>query len=418
MMSKKQEISFNKDFQDEMKILLNDQYDEFVKSYEKDRVKSITINPYKIKEIHFELLKVLNPIETGLNNHSYFVEVNQPLGQLPYYHAGLYYPQELSASAVVSHMGLKEDDWVLDMCAAPGGKSSQILSYIPQGLLLSNEINSQRAKVLVENLHRYGAKNVIVTNNDVTQLPNHLFDHVLLDAPCTGESMIKRFPDLVNQYSINSIKKAQKLQIELFREAINKVKDGGRITYSTCTFNRMENEMVIESILSEYDNVELVNMNSDAKNVKGINGIGLRYYPHIFGEGHFIAQVIVHKDSDSKAKLVSPKKYEIKDQVFDIDIEHPDLSQLNPLIVGIPLLSNQKPHWANPLVIGSMPDINLNLEQSYLYLNGQVLSGEQRGYQKVGLDGLGLGWVKGSNSQLKNHYPKNLRNRFSTMKKP
>ena len=182
----------------------------------------------------------------------------------------------------------------------------------------------------------------------------------------------------------------------MFEDAIDKVKDGGRITYSTCTFNRYENEFVIKEMLERYPTLELVDLQPNQFCVNGVEGIGLRYYPHLFGEGHFVAQVIVHKENQKQNLVVTQKDYQIGVCHYQIETHHPSLKNLKLVSIGKPLLENNKPHWASPLSIGTQVDIELTMDEAYLYLNGQVLPDKtmSKGYQVVGIDSLPLGWSK------------------------
>lgn len=416
-------LELSVDFIKELEKLIPGELEDFKLSLETERQKTIRLNPFKINEKVLKDLEVFELEKTPFDNNTYYVTVNQPLGQYPLYHQGVYYPQELSASIVVDKMNIQCNDLVLDCCSAPGGKSTQILSHLTTGFLVCNEIVPKRLKVLKENLYRFGSDRYGLVSNDVSEIKDEfkgVFDKVLVDAPCSGEGMIKRFPELTKQYSIKNINKLHQLQVEILSNAIECCKDGGRVMYSTCTFNTMENEQVLEEVLKKYPDCKLIDLEMDDYSRRGVGKYGhqvLRYYPHTIGEGHFMACIEVHHGISSNAKSCQNEKVtNHEDEMFEVDKSMLDIIHLNWQSIGRVLTLQDKPHWANALLINKSIDIELDLTQSYLYLNGQVLPSEQKGFMVVGHNGLGLGVVKGDGTWLKNHYPKHLRNRFSQMK--
>ena len=227
------------EFKDRMKVLLGNDYENFINSFSKSEVKSIRVNTEKIevedfiKIAPFEIEKIPYTLdgfyvnEVGLGNH-------------PYHHAGLFYIQDPAAMMPANLIDLDEDMIVLDLCAAPGGKSGQIGAKLKNGILVSNEINSNRAKILFSNIERMGLKNTIVLNNDSYSLakkyPN-TFDVIFIDAPCSGEGMFRKDPSAIKEWSLKKIEECAKIQKELLKNANIMLKDGGIIVYSTCTYS-------------------------------------------------------------------------------------------------------------------------------------------------------------------------------------
>ncbi|MCL2841486.1 MAG: RsmB/NOP family class I SAM-dependent RNA methyltransferase [Defluviitaleaceae bacterium] len=213
------------------------------------------------------------------------------------YHAGLFYIQEPSAMCPAEVLKPKPGDRVLDICAAPGGKSVQIAGHLQgEGVLISNDASASRSRALVKNLERAGVTNAIVT----TELPKKLaerfpeyFDCILVDAPCSGEGMFRRDEDLVKAYTANKPEACVLMQREILYFAAMMLKSGGRLVYSTCTFNTMENEDVMIDFLDKHDDFELISINHDELGIKaglnGLNSVGRIWPHHASGEGHFVA---------------------------------------------------------------------------------------------------------------------------------
>ena len=232
------------------------------------------------------------------------------------YHAGLFYIQEPSAMCPAEVLGVEPGQAVLDICAAPGGKSVQIAGHLKgEGVLVSNDASASRSRALVKNLERAGVTNSIV----LTEQPNRLaekfeghFDRILVDAPCSGEGMFRRDADAVKAYTANKPEACAAVQKEILRHAATMLKPGGRMVYSTCTFNPEENENVIASFLENYTEFSLVKIEHEKLGVQpGLNGLvqTARIWPHLAkGEGHFIALMERAKEGSSltEERLVQP----------------------------------------------------------------------------------------------------------------
>ena len=246
-------------FQKQMKEMLGSEYDGFVKSLEVKPNTTIRINPFK-----YNPETSSHPFIRGIStctqdilwcNLGYSLESRPEFVLDPLYHAGCYYPQE-SSSMFITQFLLDLDPnkplKVLDLCAAPGGKSTLLLSYLPKdSLLVSNEIDPLRARILKDNLIRFGSASSVVTSNKVEDFaPFHeFFDLILVDAPCSGEGMMAKEDEAIRQWSPELIASCARTQKQITNHIWNCLAVGGRMIYSTCTYNRQENEEVVESIL-------------------------------------------------------------------------------------------------------------------------------------------------------------------------
>lgn len=291
-------------FQKRMKDLLGEEYEEFVDSYEKERSQGLRLNLLKtdvkrfLAECPFSLRRI--PwVEEGF----YYDGKDRP-GRHPWHEAGVYYIQEPSAMAVVTFLDPKPGECILDLCAAPGGKTSHIASRLGgTGFLLSNEIHPARAKILSQNVERMGAVNTVVTNEDAGRLEAYFpefFDRIVVDAPCSGEGMFRKDEEARNQWSPDNVKLCAKRQQEILAHAAGMLRAGGRLVYSTCTFAPDENEKTVEQFLALhpefsvepvelYEGMAAGNALWSDTGRKELNRT-VRIWPHrTEGEGHFIA---------------------------------------------------------------------------------------------------------------------------------
>ena len=236
---------------------------------------------------HEEIMRILKVLgissdkKVSWANEAYYFDENVRPGKHPYHEMGLYYIQEPSAMSAAALLAPKPGMRVLDLCAAPGGKSTQLATYLgDSGLLVSNEINTQRSRILSQNIERMGIKNAIVTNEDSFVLASHFpgfFNAIQVDAPCSGEGMFRKLPEAIEQWSMENVAICAARQKEILDNAAVMLKPGGTIVYSTCTFSKEENEDVIEYFLERHPDFTLEEME--------------RFWPHkVDGEGHFVAK--------------------------------------------------------------------------------------------------------------------------------
>ncbi len=250
-------IGLPRAFTERMKGLLSpEEYTAFIESYEKERTQGLRINPLKTecgKELaarQFQLEKI------PWTRDGYYYQGSQRPGKHPYHEAGLYYIQEPSAMAVAEFAAPEPGEWVLDLCAAPGGKSTQLAGkMMGKGVLVSNEIHPSRAKILSQNMERMGIGNSIVTNEDSEKLAGRfgpVFDKIVVDAPCSGEGMFRKDEQARLQWSPDHVKACALRQAEILDNGAAMLKPGGRLVYSTCTFAPEENEETIRSFLQRH----------------------------------------------------------------------------------------------------------------------------------------------------------------------
>ena len=245
-------------FTERMKGLLSpEEYTAFIESYEKERTQGLRINLLKTEKGRELAAGQFQLEQIPWVPNGYYYQGSQKPGKHPYHEAGLYYIQEPSAMAVAELSAPKPGEWVLDLCAAPGGKSTQLAGkMMGKGVLVCNEIHPSRAKVLSQNIERMGIGNSIVTNEDSGKLAGTvfgpIFDKIVVDAPCSGEGMFRKDEEARLQWSSSHVKACALRQAEILDNGAAMLKPGGRLVYSTCTFAPEENEESIRSFLERH----------------------------------------------------------------------------------------------------------------------------------------------------------------------
>ncbi len=293
-------------FKENMKALLGDELDSYVKSLDEERSYGIRVNTLKTqKETFPELVSGIITLDGNIPwcaDGFYYVD-GQP-GRHAYYHAGLYYIQEPSAMFPASAAECKPGERVLDICAAPGGKSTQAACGLAgEGLLVSNDINEERTKALVKNIEMAGIRNAVITNETPQNLAekfSEFFDKIIVDAPCSGEGMFRKDEQAVKSWESFKSEKCREMQDEILEYVDRMLKKGGCLVYSTCTFAPLENEKTIESFIDRHPEYTVMEIKRPGAISEGRpefcenkdNGYGLeraaRLFPHkIRGEGHF-----------------------------------------------------------------------------------------------------------------------------------
>ncbi|MDD6350776.1 MAG: RsmB/NOP family class I SAM-dependent RNA methyltransferase [Lachnospiraceae bacterium] len=319
------EITLPQAFLDRMKGMLGKDYEAFLASYDKPRHPALRVNPLKISPEDFQRLAPydLEPVPWAVPNGFYYDPEARP-GKSPYHEAGLYYIQEPSAMAVAALSGTRPGERVLDLCAAPGGKSTQLAGMLEgRGLLVSNEIHPQRARILSRNIERLGIRNAIVTNEAPEDLSGHFpgfFDRIIVDAPCSGEGMFRKEEEAIPNWSPENVALCARRQAGILDQADLMLKAGGVLVYSTCTFAPAEDEESIQNFLERHPDYEEVDLpeklGSDLDRLgfaAGSDGKSIRLWPHkLDGEGHFLAvlkkaggdvddsNIALHADGDSR----------------------------------------------------------------------------------------------------------------------
>lgn len=458
-------------FLQRMQEYLGEEYPDFLQSYSKEKFQALRVNTLKQNESGesgTETLAALFKLEAvPWAENGYYYEKDAQPGKHPLHEAGVYYIQEPSAMAPVGFLEVKPGERVLDLCAAPGGKSTQIAAFLQgEGLLVANEIHPARAKILSENIERMGVTNAIVTN----ETPEHLsevfveyFDRILVDAPCSGEGMFRKNEDACDEWSPENVKLCAERQGFILDCAAKMLRPGGRICYSTCTFAPAENEEGIGSFLSRHEEFEMIPIPKDKIGTEQMSrkeeypGM-LRLYPHkLNGEGHFLA-VLQKKGSVPKdyspialsgfPKLVGEKDLiewrqfcretmsnladwggvkggrdceyiKFGDNLYLVPKNMPGLTGLKVLRPGLQVGTIKKNRFepSHSLALALAPAqvklrYALKSKDSVLenYLKGQTFACEgEKGWYLILADGYGIGWGKLAGGIMKNHYPKGLR---------
>jgi len=299
--------------------------DKFIASFEANNYKGIRANNLKINNIELEKIFKGNLQPITWASSGYYYNGKTPASKHPLYAAGLYYIQEPSAMCPVEVLDVQPHDKVLDLCASPGGKSTQIATKLScSGLLVSNDLTVSRLPQLVKNIEKFGIKNAIITNETAQNLAKnlpHFFDKILVDAPCSGEGMFRKDKDAIVAWDKEKPARLCKIQAELLTCAAKMLNIGGKIVYSTCTFNITENEEVIDIFLKNNPNFDIISLNNkeygiskademlDISNLQENISNALRIWPHKQkGEGHFIALLQKKFDNHPKNSVVESRK--------------------------------------------------------------------------------------------------------------
>ncbi len=308
-------------FKQRIKEQLGEEYEAYLQSFREKSRNGLRVNTGKISAKEFEKLSPFGLWEVPWVQNGYIYEGERPAVH-PYYYAGLYYLQEPSAMTPASLLPIEPGDRVLDLCAAPGGKSTELAARLQgEGVLVSNDISNSRAKALLKNLELFGAKNILV----VSEAPNKLceyfsgyFDKILVDAPCSGEGMFRKSPAIMKNWEQYGTEYYHKLQQEILPQAVAMLKPGGYLLYSTCTFSPEENEGSVQEVLDAFPEMRVVDALPEKREGRGCDYTGfdcghpewiengcnelrktIRLWPHkIAGEGHFIA--LLRKEADAE----------------------------------------------------------------------------------------------------------------------
>ncbi len=450
-------MSLPEKFANRMKLILKDKYCLFEEAFEKDVFRALRVNTLKCdSETLKEIFAISEP--TVFCKNSYYLPKNiEKPGNHPMHHAGAYYMQEPSASAVVEAIGIEEGDFVLDLCASPGGKSTQAAAKLDgTGVLLSNEFVGSRVQPLVSNIERMGIANAVVTSARPDVLCSQLtevFDKVIVDAPCSGEGMFHKEAAALENWSVENVLACAERQKKILQSAAECVKPGGKLVYSTCTYATEENEGVIADFLKNHRDFHLVkppiDFGEDALTEFAPDVHNIHYARRIFnfngGEGHFVA--VMQRDGktdktpveycdkyDKKAEEIIKLFNEFFKENFSSEIPE-NIQVIEDKVYIVPYDFNLKgvqifrsgifagtvrnnrfvPEHAlfNNVLFSArnMLDLKLSDERVLRFLHGEEIAcdGGLSGYTKVLAEGIPLGFGKASYGTLKNHYPKGLR---------
>ena len=432
-----------------MQRLLGAEFEEFLAAYDRPRNVGLRRAPEKGAQLPLPEFG-LTPVPWCPSGF-YYDAASRP-GRSPLHEAGCYYLQEPSAMAPAELLDVQPGQRVLDLCAAPGGKSTQLAAKLEGcGLLVCNEIHPKRAQILAQNIERMGVANALVINEHPKNLSsrfNGYFDRILVDAPCSGEGMFRKEEAAVTDWSEETVNMCAARQLEILHTAASMLRPGGRLVYSTCTFAPQENEGTISAFLQEHPDFSVVPIEAPYFSpgrpdwipdpVPGLEG-AVRLWPHrLRGEGHFAA--VLQKDGGApdrdiplEAGVKAPKEVAefaksagavlpegkfvpFGTRLFLAPEELPELHGLKVLRCGLELGELRKGRldpahaWALWLRDGaSTLDFGRNDPLLRRYMAGEAIPADCAGWTLVRAEGCTLGWGKGSGGQLKNHYPKALR---------
>ncbi|SDC23719.1 16S rRNA C967 or C1407 C5-methylase, RsmB/RsmF family [Paenibacillus sp. UNCCL117] len=456
-------------FLNQMRSQLQEEAEAFIRSYDQPRTYGLRLHTHKLAANSPRLLSGLieefdlTPVPWCGTGY-YYPETAKP-GKHPLHAAGAYYIQEPSAMSAVELLDPQPGDVVLDLAAAPGGKSTQIADKLQgQGLLITNEIHPARAKILSENIERMGIANAVVVSAAPQQLAERFprfFDKLMVDAPCSGEGMFRKDPDAISEWSPAHVEMCAARQLDILQSAVAMLKPGGRLAYSTCTFNEQENEQTVAALLAGFPALRLLRTE--------------RIWPHLEqGEGHFVALLELQNELDDReaGKQAEPRSSaaparskrgakpeeegmllfaQLADNIggpgYAAELQE-ELGKGSPLLFGDQLywlpagpgsgfspellqglkvlrpglhLAELKKDRAEPAhalalaltgpIFSRARQLQLTASQAERYLRGEALEAADAaaGWTLAVYEGLPLGWGKASGGQLKNHYPKGLR---------
>ena len=436
---------FPNGFPEKMRRLLGDEYEAFLASYDSSRNVGLRRNPLRgeVQLPDFGLTSV-----PWCQSGYYYDPATRP-GLHPYHEAGAYYLQEPSAMAPAELLDPRPGERVLDLCAAPGGKATQLAGkMMGEGLLVMNEYSASRAKILSRNAERLGVTNALVLNETPQRLAERFagwFDRVLVDAPCSGEGMFRKEADAVTDWSEDTVAMCAARQDEVLACAGAMVRPGGRLCYSTCTFSPEENEGVIARFLANNPDFKVEKVSAPhfaPGHPEWADGNAdlahtFRLWPHkLRGEGHYAAVLTrIGGEENAPASLKAAKlpadcaaflkehfdalpeglPVLFGETVYLAPAETPDLTGLKVLRAGLELGKCLRGRFepAHALALAVKPKQCLffpaDAPEIARYLRGETIPCDRNGWITVCADGLALGWGKASNGQLKNHFPKALR---------
>ncbi len=439
-----------------MKTLLGEEsFVRYAQSFQEPAVRAFRVNTEKISLDEFEKINLFSSEKIPYVETGYYLDYEK-VGNHPYHHAGMIYVQDPGAMATAECLDVQPDWWVLDMCAAPGGKSSQLRNKLGEnGILISNEIIPSRCKILTGNVERLGFRNTATTCMDPARLAKvfpETFDLVMVDAPCSGEGMFRKDDTAIREWSVDNVLHCAQRQAGILEHAVTVLKPGGYIVYATCTFSLEENEMVVDRFLQAHPEFELIPV-KEAVRSHTDDGIAFdgchcqnlqdarRFYPHKSrGEGQFMT--VLHDTRPSLPRQTTPKKTAVKpdpvvvsflDEVLThYDPQHLSMYNGNPVYVTPELVLDKgvafscgvtigeirknyiQPHHQFFMALGSQFKRQIELapdsEELERYLHGEEISVDcDNGWAVITTQGCTVGGVKVVSGRAKNHYPKGLR---------
>ncbi len=416
-----------------------------------EAVSGVRYNPLKISREDF--LRLFSGVREAPYFKGGFVLEGQKdgLGNEPLHMAGGCYFQEPSAMSAVTALGVQNGDKVLDMCAAPGSKATALACQNPDGIMVLNEIHPARAKILVSNAERMGIGNALITRSDAGGLARNFegyFDKILLDAPCSGEGMFRKYPEILRDWNEDLVKMCAERSAELLEQAAVMLRPGGRMVYSTCTFNLEENEKNILSFLERHPEFEVVDSNIEGaeQGLLGLSGAA-RIFPSENGEGHFVCALQKSEQAEQNFVKINyftsekplpqltsmveqcvsaPVRFYGKERellwlsagqnAYLVPAELPKPVGIQVLRAGVQVaqLKGKTFFPCHHLFTASPVERFQNVEvvgdeQALAFFRGEMLDCAQKGYTALLWNSICIGFGKASGGKLKNHFPKGLR---------
>lgn len=451
-------------FEEKMQELLQDEYQAYLECYDEPRHYGLRVNTNKISVKDFLQIAPwpLKPIPWIENGFYYEGEQIHP-AKHPYYFAGLYYLQEPSAMTPANRLPVEPGDRVLDVCAAPGGKATELGAKLQgKGVLIANDISNSRAKGLLKNLELFGIGNMLVLSEEPGKLIDYFrnyFDKILIDAPCSGEGMFRKDKKMVKAWEEHGPEFFSKLQRNIIIQAAEMLRPGGMLLYSTCTFDSLENEQTIEYLLEEFPEFQICDIAPYEGFAPGMPHIGIsgnkelsktvRIFPHkMQGEGHYVALLkkgatrAVDNDADIQPKKINEKQKSMPDELvafmadttWELDASLLDIhgERIYYMPSGLPIMKGIR-FLRSGLLLGELKknrfepsqamamclkkeeyakilDLPLEDPRVMKYLKGDTLdvedlvSSKEKGWYLICVDRYPLGFGKLANQMLKNKY--------------
>lgn len=402
--------------------------EEFVEnlldSMQKDRTNCLILNTQKMSDETF--IKMFpKVIPHDIIPHAYFYNKNDyDFGKSFYFDNGLFYIMDSASMMVPYLLPIEDNDNILDMCAAPGGKSIFLSLKNPKINLISNDINYQRSCTLSSNIEKMGFSNVIISCSTISLLVNYYkstFDKIILDAPCSGSAMFRKSEEMKNDWNYNKVLRCQTLQKELIEQASIMLKNGGILSYSTCSFSYEENEEVVLDFLSKHDDFKPIKIEDNPSFIRGKNlNESIHLFPNKYkGEGQFIC--LLKKDGEliKKESNINKNEFMHTEKILDnlyLYNNQLNLSHLTILRKGLLKSTykgkNEIPSFHFAHYLDAKNSIKLSDEEVKKYLHGDEITkitNLSNGYYVVSYNDINLGYVHIVGNKLKNLYPKGLR---------
>ncbi len=442
-------------FENRMKELLQDEFPAFLQGFEEERHGGVRFNSLKLSKEEWERIAPFDTLQVPWINNGYYYNLTDQPAKHPYYFAGLYYIQEPSAMTPACILPVQPGDKVLDICAAPGGKSTELAAKLQgKGVLVSNDISNSRAKALLKNLELFGSRNSLILSEAPGKLTDRFrgyFDKILVDAPCSGEGMFRKSPAIMKNWEQYGVEYYHKLQLEILDAVLPMLAPGGMLVYSTCTFSPEEDEGSLQYILDNYPDMHVVkpelqyegfseghpewipNGSEELKNA-------IRLWPHkLNGEGHFVA-LLQKEDSGERRSFstnkkapklpeevtgflgrlkmdISEERLEVReDRLYLLPEDIPDLKGLRIMRSGLLLGEIKKNRFEPSQALAcalhmdeydAVYNMDINDEDVIRYLKCETINAKtpvKDGFVLVCAGGFPIGWAKAQNDTLKNKY--------------